>query len=184
MTGFQTPAAQCSCSHPLPSNASQPCTACPASPACLCPPQGQYAFAVFDGEKRQVFAARDSSGSEPLYYELGEDVGVSLSNAQPSVPYEDGEGRVQVGAQRARLPSCWVWGHRQQVLSVLGTDSAGGRLLAAGYCWGATLSFPAADCALPHPLLCLPNPHPTCSGASCLRGTSSRGAPPRCSSLR
>jgi hypothetical protein len=54
---------------------------------------------VFDGEKRQVFAARDSSGSEPLYYELGEDGGVSLSNAQPSVPYEDGEGRVQVGAQ-------------------------------------------------------------------------------------
>ena len=57
--------------------------------------QGQFSFVLFDGEKRQVFAARDSSGSEPLYYALDEDGAVSLSNDQPPVPTAD-EGRVQV----------------------------------------------------------------------------------------
>ncbi|KAI7846105.1 hypothetical protein COHA_000366 [Chlorella ohadii] len=56
--------------------------------------QGQFSFVLFDGEKRQVFAARDSSGSEPLYYALDEDGAVSLSNDQPPVPTAD-EGRVQ-----------------------------------------------------------------------------------------
>ena len=57
--------------------------------------QGQYSFVLYDGERRQVFAARDSSGSEPLYYELDEDGAVSLSNAQPLVPNGD-DGHVQV----------------------------------------------------------------------------------------
>lgn len=50
---------------------------------------------LYDGEKRQVFAARDSSGSEPLFYALDEDGAVSLSNDQPPVPSAD-EGHVQV----------------------------------------------------------------------------------------
>ncbi|KAL4426703.1 hypothetical protein ABPG77_004759 [Micractinium sp. CCAP 211/92] len=52
--------------------------------------QGQYAFVLFDGEKRQVFAARDSSGGEPLFYCLDEDGAVSLSNTTPHVPTDDG----------------------------------------------------------------------------------------------
>ncbi|PSC71115.1 asparagine synthase (glutamine-hydrolyzing) [Micractinium conductrix] len=52
--------------------------------------QGQFSFVLFDGEKRQVFAARDSSGSEPLYYELSDDGAVSLSNGLPHVPTDDG----------------------------------------------------------------------------------------------
>ena len=53
---------------------------------------------MFDGEKRQVFAARDSSGSEPLFYELDDDGALSLSNSQPAVPAD--VGFVQVGAGR------------------------------------------------------------------------------------
>lgn len=51
--------------------------------------QGQYAFALLDGERRQVLAARDSSGTEPLFYQLGEDGAVSLSNAQPPLACGD-----------------------------------------------------------------------------------------------
>lgn len=47
-----------------------------------------------------MFAARDSGGSEPLYYEVGEDGAVSVSNATPAVDTAD-EGRVQ-----ARLSCC------------------------------------------------------------------------------
>lgn len=76
----------------------------PAFPA----PQGQFAFVLFDGEKRQVFAARDSSGSEPLYYCLDEDGAVSLSNTTPRVPTDD--GAVQVGrGSRARGQLQWMW---------------------------------------------------------------------------
>ncbi len=77
--------------------------------------QGQFSFVLFDGEKRQVFAARDSSVSEPLYYALDEDGAVSLSNDQPPVPTAD-EGRVQVrGAVvgcsgRAEPGRCWGCG--------------------------------------------------------------------------
>ena len=96
---------------------------------------------MFDGEKRQVFAARDSSDSEPLYYELGEDGSVSLSNAQPSVPYEDGEGRVQVGALGCRSGGglCWRW----EVQAVLGLRS------------------PSQPLTLPCPTLCPAFPPPS-----------------------
>lgn len=72
----------------------------------LSPPQGQYSFALFDGEKRQVFAARDSSGSEPLYYELAEDGSLSLSNSRPAVPAADSsdEAHVQVVAAARATP--------------------------------------------------------------------------------
>ena len=42
--------------------------------------QGQYAFAAYDAERKQVFAARDPSGKEPLYYSFAEDGGVSFAN--------------------------------------------------------------------------------------------------------
>jgi len=54
--------------------------------------QGQYAFALYDGDRRQLFAARDSSGKEALHYHIDDDGGVSLSNACLSVPGPDGIG--------------------------------------------------------------------------------------------
>lgn len=42
--------------------------------------QGQYAFALFDGDRKHVFAARDSSGKERLYFEIEDDGGVTISN--------------------------------------------------------------------------------------------------------
>ncbi len=47
--------------------------------------QGQFAFAAYDAEKKQVFAARDSSGKEQLFYSFGED-GVSFANKPLSAP--------------------------------------------------------------------------------------------------
>jgi asparagine synthetase B (glutamine-hydrolysing) len=37
------------------------------------PPQGQYAFVVLDNARRAVFAARDPSGTETLFYRIGDD---------------------------------------------------------------------------------------------------------------
>lgn len=48
--------------------------------------QGQYAFAVYDSERKQVLAARDGSGREPLFYSIDEDGGLSLSNAPLTLP--------------------------------------------------------------------------------------------------
>lgn len=50
------------------------------------PPQGQYSFAIFDSERRQVFAARDSTGLEPLFYQEDEDGNIGLTNDPASVP--------------------------------------------------------------------------------------------------
>jgi hypothetical protein len=35
--------------------------------------QGQYAFLIHDADKRQILAARDSTGTCPLYYSMTED---------------------------------------------------------------------------------------------------------------
>ena len=43
--------------------------------------QGQYAFVMYNGDKKQVFAARDSSGKERLYFEVDDENGVTVSNA-------------------------------------------------------------------------------------------------------
>jgi hypothetical protein len=64
--------------------------------------QGQYSFALYDGEKRQVFAARDSSGSEPLFFEVGEDGGLNLSNSQPMVPAAESSDDAHVKVRRRR----------------------------------------------------------------------------------
>ena len=44
--------------------------------------QGQYAFVMYNGDRKQVFAARDSSGKERLYFELDDENGVTVSNAK------------------------------------------------------------------------------------------------------
>ena len=74
---------------------------CPApAPA---PAQGQYSFALFDGDKRCVFAARDSSGSEPLFYDLAEDGALRLSNSQPPLPADEGAVQERVQVRRPGL---------------------------------------------------------------------------------
>ena len=35
--------------------------------------QGVYSFFIYDSNRRSVFAARDPSGREPLYYAMDED---------------------------------------------------------------------------------------------------------------
>lgn len=58
--------------------------------------QGQYAFALFDGDRKHVFAARDSSGKERLYFEIDDDGGVTISNSNTlHVNSSDGLGRVE-----------------------------------------------------------------------------------------
>jgi asparagine synthetase B (glutamine-hydrolysing) len=47
--------------------------------------QGAYSFALYDGDRRQLFAARDSSGSEPLLFCVDDDGGASVSNAPLAV---------------------------------------------------------------------------------------------------
>ncbi len=59
----------------------------PAANSCSCASaQGQFAFAAYDADRKQVFAARDPSGKEPLFYSFGEDGGVSFANNVLSVP--------------------------------------------------------------------------------------------------
>ena len=36
-------------------------------------PQGIYSFVIYDSNRKQVFAARDPSGKEPLFYSVDED---------------------------------------------------------------------------------------------------------------
>ncbi len=48
--------------------------------------QGQFSFVIFDSSKRRVFAARDASGTEPLYMDYDEDGAVfSFTNNPESV---------------------------------------------------------------------------------------------------
>ena len=57
--------------------------------------QGQYAFVTYNGDRKQVFAARDSSGKERLYFELDDENGVTVSNAKDlRVQSVDGVGWV------------------------------------------------------------------------------------------
>lgn len=58
--------------------------------------QGQYAFVLYDGEKRQVFAARGCSGKEHvLFYEMSDDKTISVSNVELEIPASDGVGMSQ-----------------------------------------------------------------------------------------
>jgi len=57
--------------------------------------QGQYTFVMYDGERRHIFAARDSSGKEPLYFEIADDGAISMSNTRLQVASPDGMGNVE-----------------------------------------------------------------------------------------
>lgn len=57
--------------------------------------QGQYAFVIYDGERRQIFTARDSSGRDDLFFEIDEDGGITISNKRVKVSSSDGMGFVQ-----------------------------------------------------------------------------------------
>eukprot|EP00798_Chlamydomonas_sp_ICE-L_P014268 gene14268-20242_t len=48
--------------------------------------QGQYAFVMYDGERKSVLAARDPSGAENLYYKDGEDGSVAWTNSLEHLP--------------------------------------------------------------------------------------------------
>lgn len=132
--------------------------------------QGQFSFVLYDGEKRQVFAARDSSGSEPLYYALDEDGAVSLSNDQPPVPTAD-EGRVQVRHERlVGMRGMWRDGDGCCCPAAAVLTGSARQLLTDD---GKLLTLPLIHCCR------------RChSGASCRPATSSPAARPRCSSLR
>ena len=43
--------------------------------------QGEFAFFIWDDERKHVFAARDPSGFEPLYYHVDDDEGVRCQAA-------------------------------------------------------------------------------------------------------
>ena len=46
--------------------------------------QGQFSFVVFDSSKRRLFAARDASGTEPLYVTTEEDGTMAFTNSPTS----------------------------------------------------------------------------------------------------
>jgi hypothetical protein len=48
--------------------------------------QGVYSFCIYDSQKRSVFAARDPSGREPLFYAVDEDEAISFTNKPFNVP--------------------------------------------------------------------------------------------------
>jgi asparagine synthetase B (glutamine-hydrolysing) len=48
--------------------------------------QGQYAFVIYDSRRKQVFAARDPTGSLPLFVAFGDEGSVSFANNPAAVP--------------------------------------------------------------------------------------------------
>lgn len=48
-------------------------------------PQGVYSFCIYDSHKRAVFAARDPSGREPLFYAVDEDEAIRWAPGSVSV---------------------------------------------------------------------------------------------------
>lgn len=46
--------------------------------------QGHFSFVVFDSSKRRFFAARDASGTEPLFINTDDDGTTSFTNAPTS----------------------------------------------------------------------------------------------------
>lgn len=60
---------------------------CPQPPsACDRLLQGQYAFVIYDNNRKQAFAARDPSGAEKLYYHVSDDGAVSFASSPMSIP--------------------------------------------------------------------------------------------------
>lgn len=48
--------------------------------------QGQYAFIILDNVRKQVFAARDPSGSETLFYRIGDDGSAAFASSRAAIP--------------------------------------------------------------------------------------------------
>ncbi|GFR40077.1 hypothetical protein Agub_g621 [Astrephomene gubernaculifera] len=55
--------------------------------------QGQYAFVLYDSSRKQAFAARDPSGSEPLYFKVDEEGGVQYTNSLEQLPGGEADRR-------------------------------------------------------------------------------------------
>lgn len=53
--------------------------------ACLDRFRGMFAFAIWDGEKKTLFAARDLFGEKPLYYATGDDGSFAAASELPSL---------------------------------------------------------------------------------------------------
>ena len=68
--------------------------------------QGHYAFVIYDSEQKSVFAARDASGKQPLYYTTNREKGMSLS----SVPL------TEVGAWKEVPPGHYLYGRHPQLM--------------------------------------------------------------------
>lgn len=51
--------------------------------------QGQYAFVIYDNNRRQAFAARDPSGSETLFFRMDEDGAISFASSRSAIPEVD-----------------------------------------------------------------------------------------------
>lgn len=48
--------------------------------------QGQYAFLIHDADKRQILAARDSTGACPLYYSMSDDDDIWVASSPLYIP--------------------------------------------------------------------------------------------------
>lgn len=59
--------------------------------------QGSYAFVVYDNVRKQAFAARDASGSQPLFYRIDGDGSVSFTNSLAQLPGGGGERSSDAG---------------------------------------------------------------------------------------
>ena len=71
---------QCSCGR---------MTSCSCLCHCYCCCfQGHFSFVLYDGERKQVFAARDPTGSESLYYHLGSE-GAAFASSLEQLPDEE-----------------------------------------------------------------------------------------------
>lgn len=68
---------------PVFSGAAVPIGQLKMAPICM---QGQYSFMIYDSGKKQVFAARDPGGQQPLFFSLDSDGSVSFTNKPIDVP--------------------------------------------------------------------------------------------------
>ena len=97
--------ALCAATEPVPgSNAPPPLPARMARQR-----QGQYAFVIYDNHKRQAFAARDPSGAEPLYYQIGSDGCTSFTNSPEQLPSGDHADSGSAAGQGLQAPASQPW---------------------------------------------------------------------------
>lgn len=71
--------------------------------------QGQYAFVIYDNHKKQAFAARDPSGAEPLYYQIGSDGCVSFTNSPEQLPADNHADSGHAAGLGLQAPASQPW---------------------------------------------------------------------------